>query len=55
MEESRLTTGVWFDTANVVNICRAKRGHETVEGDLNQKQKQPEILSKNCERAFING
>ena len=35
VEKSRLTTGVGFDTANVVNICRAKRGDETVKGDLN--------------------
>ena len=39
VEKSRFTIGVRFDTTNVMNICRTKRGHETVKGDLNKKQK----------------
>ena len=46
VEKSRLRIGVRFDTTNVVNIRRTKRGHETVERDLNQKQKQSDILSR---------
>ena len=46
VKKSRLTIGVRFDTKNVVNICRTKRGHETVKGDLYRKRTQSDIIMK---------